>query len=52
MREGRQDESQGIAIHPRHLSLFEKVILERGRDHDPELDLNARIEELGVHMPG
>ena len=32
VREGRQDESHRIAIHPRHLSLFEKVILKRGRD--------------------
>ena len=46
MREGRQDEYHGIAIHPRHLSLFEKVILKRGRDYDPELDRKARIEEL------
>ena len=46
MREGRQDEYHGIAIHPRHLSLFEKVVLKRGRNYDPELDRKAKIQEL------
>ena len=46
MREGRQDEYHGIAIHPRHVSLFEKVILKRGRNYDPELDRKAKTEEL------
>ena len=46
MREGRQDEYHGIAIHLRYLSLFEKVILKWGRKYDPELDRKAKIEEL------
>ena len=46
VREGRQDEYHGIAIHPRHLSFFEKVFLKRGRNYDPELDRKAKIEEL------
>lgn len=46
MREGRQDEYHGIAIHPRHLSLFEKVSWKLGRNYDPELDRKAKIEEL------
>ena len=46
VREGRQDEYHGIAIHPRHLSLFEKVFLKRGRSYDSELDRKAKIGEL------
>ena len=46
VREGRQDEYHGIAIHPRHSSLFEKVFLRRVRNYDPELDRKAEIQEL------
>ena len=46
VREGRQDEYHGIAIHPRHVSLYEKVFLRRGRNYDPELDRKAKIQEL------
>ena len=28
------------------MSLFEKVILRRGRNYDPELDRTAKIQEL------
>ena len=38
VREERQDEYHGITIHPRHLFLFEKVFLRRGRNYDPELE--------------
>lgn len=35
-----------LPIHPRHLSLFEKVVLRRGRNYDPELNREAKIQEL------
>lgn len=46
VREGRADDYHGIAIHPRHLSFFERFVLNRHRNYDPELDRKARIEEL------
>lgn len=46
VREGRQDEYHGIAIYPRHLSLFEKVFLRKGRNYEPELDRKVKIQQL------
>lgn len=43
---GRTNEYHGIAVHPRHLSLFERVILKRHLNYDPEKDRAAKIEEL------
>lgn len=43
IREGREGEYHGIAIHPRHLSLYERVALGRGWNYDPELD---RVKKL------
>lgn len=46
VREGRVDDYHGIAIHPRHLSWFERSVLKRDRNYDPVLDRKGKIEEL------
>jgi hypothetical protein len=46
VKEGREGEYHGIAIHPRHLSVFERVVLKRGRNYDPKLDKEANIGEM------
>ncbi|KAK9454379.1 phosphate transporter PHO84 [Dipodascopsis uninucleata] len=45
IRTGRSAEYHGIAIHPRHLSLWERM---RGvhKNYNPELDYQQRVEEL------
>ncbi|KIW26445.1 uncharacterized protein PV07_09539 [Cladophialophora immunda] len=46
VREGRSQDYHGIAIHPRHLSWYERVVLKRHHQYNPELDRLARINEL------
>jgi len=46
VRDGRPGDYHGIAVHPRHLSLFERVVLKRDRAYDPELDRQQKIDEL------
>jgi hypothetical protein len=46
VREGREHDYHGIAIHPRHLSFWEIYVLHRNRYYDPESDRKAKIEEL------
>lgn len=46
VRDGRGDDYYGIAIHPRHLSLYERVVLKRDRNYNPELDRQAKIDDL------
>ncbi|BFZ55411.1 hypothetical protein PYCC9005_002452 [Savitreella phatthalungensis] len=46
VRAGREHEYHGVAVHPRHLSLFERLILKRHKAYDPELDRQARFAEL------
>jgi Sugar (and other) transporter len=46
IREGRPHDYHGIAIHPRHLSNWERYVLHRDRYYDPELDRQAKIDEL------
>ena len=46
MREGRENEYQGIAIHPRPLSLYERRVLKRDRKYTHELDKEQKIAEL------
>jgi hypothetical protein len=52
VREGRAEDYHGIAVHPRHLSLFERVVLKRHRAYDPELDRQQRVKELRVMWEG
>ena len=46
MREGRENDYHGIAIHPRHLSLYKRVVLKRNRNYNPELDKRDKIQEM------
>ncbi|BFZ62277.1 hypothetical protein YB2330_003366 [Saitoella coloradoensis] len=46
VREGREGEYHGIAIHPRHLSWWERVVLRRDKGYDPMKDREAKIREL------
>lgn len=48
VREGRAKDYHGIAVHPRHLSMFERVFLKRHHAYDPELDRQSRVKELRV----
>ena len=44
--DGRQKEYHGIAVHPVHLSVFERVVLKRHLAYDAERDQAAKVEEL------
>ncbi|WRT65322.1 uncharacterized protein IL334_002265 [Kwoniella shivajii] len=46
VREGRAEEYHGIAVHPRHLSLWEKWVLKRHLQYDAEKDRHQRVKEL------
>lgn len=46
VRAGRASEYCGVAVHPRHLSLWEKVVLKRHRAYDADLDRMAKMAEL------
>ncbi|KAF2674036.1 phosphate:H+ symporter [Microthyrium microscopicum] len=45
IRAGREHDYHGIAIHPKHLSVWERF---RGvaKDYDPDLDFQAKVAEL------
>lgn len=42
---GRADEYHGVAVHPKHLSLWERL-WGVGKTYDPELDWKAKIEDM------
>ena len=44
--EGRENDYHGIAIHPRHLSLFERYVLKQHLRYDPAKDREQRLAEL------
>lgn len=44
--EGREAEYHGIAIHPQHLSLWERLVQGRHHNYDPVKDRQAKINEL------
>ncbi|KAK5038099.1 hypothetical protein LTS07_001567 [Exophiala sideris] len=46
VKEGRAQDYHGVAIHPRHLSWFEKTVLKRHLNYNPELDRQSKVEEL------
>jgi len=48
--EGRQADYHGVAVHPTHLSLWERFVLRRHRAYNPELDRQQRLEELKQEM--
>ncbi|KAI1428315.1 major facilitator superfamily domain-containing protein, partial [Xylaria sp. FL1777] len=43
--EGRPEEYHGIAIHPQHLSLWERW-MGAGKSYHPDLDMKAKIRDL------
>lgn len=45
LREGRDSEYHGIAVHPKHLSLWERF-RGVGKHYNPELDYQQKIEEM------
>ncbi|EGS23666.1 uncharacterized protein CTHT_0003630 [Thermochaetoides thermophila DSM 1495] len=45
IRTGRGHEYHGIAIHPKHLSLWERL-MGVGKNYDPEKDLKQKIEDM------
>jgi len=46
IRRGRVQDYHGVAIHPRHLSLWESRVLHHNRYYDPALDKQNKINEL------
>ena len=46
VREGRPQDYHGIAIHKRHLSLWETWVLRRHKYYDPGLDKQTKIMEM------
>ena len=45
IQQGRGHEYHGIAVHPRHLSLFERGVLGLHRQYNPQLDAEAKRVE-------
>ncbi|KAI9838596.1 MAG: hypothetical protein M1819_004910 [Sarea resinae] len=45
IRQGREAEYHGIAVHPKHLSLWERL-RGAGKYYDPELDYKMKVEEM------
>lgn len=45
IREGRPEDYHGIAVHPQHLSLWERM-MGVGKSYDAELDLKAKIADM------
>lgn len=45
IREGRENDYHGIAIHPQHLSLYERL-RGLGKNYDPALDYQAKLQEV------
>lgn len=45
IRAGREHDYHGVAVHPKHLSLWERV-RGVGRYYDPELDYQQKIDEM------
>jgi hypothetical protein len=51
IRSGRDHEYHGIAIHPEHLSLWERI-RGVGKNYNPELDLKQKIEDMREEWAG
>lgn len=46
VRDNRAEDYHGVAVHPQHLSLFERVVLRRHRFYNAELDRQAKMDEM------
>ncbi|KAK4247412.1 major facilitator superfamily domain-containing protein [Corynascus novoguineensis] len=51
IRAGRDSEYHGIAIHPKHLSLWERL-RGVGKNYNPELDIKQKIEDMREEWAG
>ncbi|KAK4168736.1 putative inorganic phosphate transporter [Cladorrhinum sp. PSN259] len=51
IRTGRESEYHGIAIHPKHLSLWERL-RGVGKHYNPELDQKQKIEDIREEWAG
>lgn len=45
IRQGRGHEYHGIAVHPKHLSVWERL-MGIGKQYDPQLDFKAKLEDI------
>jgi hypothetical protein len=45
LREGREEDYHGAAVHPAHLSWYERFVLRKCRYYDAELDYQQKVEE-------
>ncbi|KAJ5666935.1 hypothetical protein N7462_011344 [Penicillium macrosclerotiorum] len=45
IRENREEDYHGPAVHPKHLSWWERFVLRKGRFYDAELDYKQKVEE-------
>ncbi|WFD22738.1 hypothetical protein MEQU1_001414 [Malassezia equina] len=43
---GNGQDYHGVAVHPRHLSLFERFVLKRHLPYNPQLDAQQKTEEF------
>ena len=48
LRAGRGKEYHGRAVHPRHISWYERFVLGLHKQYDPKLDAEARLAEMKV----
>ena len=46
VRHGRAHDYHGVAVHRRHLSWYEIVVLKRHQAYDPELDKQANVKDM------
>jgi hypothetical protein len=45
IRQGREQDYHGIAVHPHHLSLWERL-RGAGKHYDPQLDYQSKVQDL------
>ncbi|KAJ5738813.1 hypothetical protein N7493_001968 [Penicillium malachiteum] len=48
IRRGEEKEYHGPAVHPKHLSLYERLVLHLDRNYDAEKDYQHKVEEYRV----
>ncbi|KAJ5614095.1 MFS general substrate transporter [Penicillium herquei] len=48
IRRGEEKEYHGPAVHPKHLSLYERLVLHLDRNYDAEMDYQHKVEEYRV----
>lgn len=52
IQQGRPDDYHGVAVHPRHLSLFERAVLKRHHQYRPstlQLPSHTAETDIAVH---